>query len=85
MARGNGEEITWLDDLVELIRHLHESIISLSGGLQGEHVARLYAACARPFQTAFGDALYASDVDKAAALFHAIVSDHPFADGNNLS
>lgn len=25
---------------------------------------------------------YPSDVDKAAALFHAIVSDHPFADGN---
>jgi death-on-curing protein len=42
----------------------------------------LESAVARPFQTAFGDDAYATILDKAAALFHSLVANHPFHDGN---
>ncbi|HLF80010.1 MAG TPA: Fic family protein, partial [Dehalococcoidia bacterium] len=43
--------------------------------------ARLYSACARPFQTAFGEEIYPGGL-QVAALFHSIIQDHPFMDGN---
>jgi hypothetical protein len=61
-------EVPWLDELVENIRRIHELILQHSGGSQGEHTERLYASCARPFQTAFGTLLYQSEVEQAAAL-----------------
>ena len=82
MAEGNGEEVGWLDDLVEAIRAHHNDALSDGGGLSGEHTERLYAACARPFQTGFGDWLYSSPVLMAAALFHGIITGHVFVDGN---
>jgi death-on-curing protein len=50
--------------------------------MPGEHASSVYAACARPFQTAFGEDLYFSPFEKAAALFHSIICDHAFVDGN---
>jgi death-on-curing protein len=65
-----------------MVRDLHQQVLKESGGLSGEHPDRLYAACARPFQTAFGEELYRSPTLKAAALFHGIITGHVFADGN---
>ena len=62
MAEGDGEALAWLDELVEQIRRLHTAILDTSGGLHGEQAARLYAVCARPFRTAFGDEVYLSNV-----------------------
>jgi death-on-curing family protein len=42
----------------------------------------LASAAARPFQTALGQEIFASVTEKAAALFHALVANHAFADGN---
>lgn len=41
-----------------------------------------YSALERPKQTAFGRPLFRSLPSKAAALFHALIANHPFIDGN---
>jgi death-on-curing protein len=40
------------------------------------------SACARPFQTAGGNDVYQDEFDKASALFHGIISNHCFHNGN---
>lgn len=40
------------------------------------------AAVQRPMQSAFGQDAYPSIHDKAAALFHSLVKNHAFIDGN---
>ena len=82
MDQGDGEEVGWLEDFVQLIRSIHDEVLEIGGGLTGEHTSSLYAACARPFQSAFGEDVYNSPHDRAAALLHGIVCDHVFADGN---
>jgi death-on-curing family protein len=42
----------------------------------------LESAVGRPFQSGFGQDIYPTVVDKAAALFHSLVANHPFHDGN---
>ena len=42
----------------------------------------LESACARPFQTAFGDDGFPSILEKAAVLFHGLIANHAFQDGN---
>jgi death-on-curing protein len=42
----------------------------------------LESACARPFQTAFQAEAYPTVLEKAAALFHGLIANHPFHDGN---
>jgi death-on-curing protein len=42
----------------------------------------LESAVARPFHTAFGKDAYPTIPEKAVALFHSLVSNHPFHDGN---
>ena len=82
MAEGNGGALGWFDSLVDDIRDWHTTIIESSGGGAGEHTARLLGACGRAFQ-GFGDEqFYPTDFDKAAALFHGIICDHAFVDGN---
>ena len=85
MAQGGGGQVDWLDDLVDSVRSLHSQIIQESGGVFGEHTSSLYAACARPFQTAFGEDIYSTPYSRAAAFFHAIICDHVFVDGNKRS
>src|SRR5687767_8515581 len=82
MAEGDGGQVAWLEELVEQVRLLHDSAIKTSGGVFGEHTSSLYGACARPFQTAFGEPIYSTAYERAGALLHAIVCDHAFADGN---
>lgn len=40
------------------------------------------SAVARPFQTACGRALFPTAHEKAAALFHSLICNHPFSNGN---
>jgi death on curing protein len=40
------------------------------------------SAVARPFQSAFGQDMYPTVIEKAAALFHSLISNHAFVDGN---
>ena len=82
MVEGDGREIGWLDQLVDGVRRWHDWALTRGGGASGERPAVLQSCCARPFQTAFGEDLFPRDIDKAAALFHAIVANHPFVDGN---
>ncbi len=82
MAEGDGGQVEWLEGLVKAIRDIHDYIIKESGGVFGEHTASLYSAAARPFHSAFGEFVYSTPVGRAAALFHGIICDHVFVDGN---
>lgn len=42
----------------------------------------LESAVSRPFQTVFGRDAYPTILEKGVALFHSLVSNHPFHDGN---
>lgn len=64
-----------LDDLLHVAaRTLPEVQVRDLGGLA--------SAGARPEMTAFGADAYPSLLDKAAALCHSIVRNHPLVDGN---
>lgn len=82
MAQGDGGQVEWLEDLVGMIRRVHDVILRESGGVFGEHTASLYSACARPLQSAFGELMYKTPYQFVAALFHGIICDHVFVDGN---
>ncbi len=40
------------------------------------------SAVGRPFQSAFGQDIYPTIIDKGVALFHSLVANHAFFDGN---
>ncbi len=82
MGEGDGGQVEWLDELVGSVRELHELMLQIGGGVPGEHSSSLYAACARPFYSAFGEFIYKDPYERAAAIFHAIICDHAFVDGN---
>lgn len=42
----------------------------------------LESALARPQASAFGEDAYPTRLEKAAAMFHSLVLNHPFVDGN---
>jgi death on curing protein len=73
---------------VEHVRVLHDYGVRLSGMRGGVlfslHVdrAKLESAISRPRQTAFGKPVHRGFATKAAALFHALIANHPFTDGN---
>jgi death-on-curing protein len=67
---------------VDTVRAIHELALEIGGGAQGEHTASLYGACARPFQSAFGELVFADAYERAAAILHGIICDHVFVDGN---
>ncbi len=62
---------------------LHRMLIERTGGSGGVHDSgALQSAVAQP-QMAFANAdLYPSLIEKAAALCHSVVKNHPFVDGN---
>lgn len=45
------------------------------------NTALIESAARRPFQSAFGDEIFSTLSEKAAALFHALIADHPFQNG----
>lgn len=68
---------------IEEVEKIHEILIEKFGGAKGiRDKAGLEAAIHRPYQTFDGIDLYASPIEKAAALFESIISNHPFIDGN---
>ncbi len=68
---------------VEEIISLHVAIISRTGGILGiRDRGVLESAVAQPKMTFDGEDLYPATVDKAAALGHVLISNHPFMDGN---
>jgi len=68
---------------------LHDDVVSyvwpgkdpiLPGEYRASHL--LESAAGRPFQTAFGQELFPDVLEKAAALFHSLIANHPFYNGN---
>lgn len=80
MARSR-KNIKFLSE-AELIA-VNEEMVSKYGGLHGvRDLGLLKSAVGRPqISVGFQDA-YESIFDKAAALFHSIINNHPFLDGN---
>jgi death-on-curing protein len=65
------------------VLHLHEEIISSSGGSCGvRDLGRIEAALAQPKATFDGTELYPSLEEKAAVLCFSLVQGHAFVDGN---
>lgn len=81
MARSRKTLIKYLSE-AELIA-VNEEMISRYGGLHGvKDINLLSLAVGRPqMSVGFQDA-YKTVFDKAAALFHSIINNHPFMDGN---
>lgn len=81
MARSSRPLIQYLSE-AEIIA-INLKMVSKYGGLHGVrdiHMLRL--AIGRPqMSVAFQDA-YKTIFDKAAAMFHSIINNHPFLDGN---
>ncbi len=68
---------------VEDVERIHDILIERFGGAIGiRDRGILESAIGRVFQTFDGIELHPSPVDKAAAIFESIVSNHPFVDGN---
>lgn len=68
-----------LDQLLEI----HRRQVQRFGGSAGvRDRGALEAAVARPQATFGGDDLYLDLAAKAAALFHSLIANHPFVDGN---
>ena len=62
---------------------LHRRVIGQSGGALGVlNLGALESALAQPRMTFDGEELYPTIVDKAAALGHSLIQNHPFLDGN---
>lgn len=58
-------------------------VIAATGGGDGlRDLGRLEAAVASQMQEVFGDVLYVTVLEKAAALIRGIVGGHPFVNGN---
>ncbi len=81
MARPGKNIIHFLSE-AEVIA-INEEMVAKYGGLHGvRDLHMLSSAVTRPqMSIAFQDA-YKTIFDKAAALFHSIINNHPFLDGN---
>src|SRR5690348_3675536 len=68
---------------LEQLLEIHALVIKATGDRAGlRDLGRLEAAIATQTQNVFGEELYPSIVDKAAAVIRGIIADHPFVDGN---
>ena len=68
---------------VAQILALHKDLVEDFGGSDGvRDRGSLESAAARPTATFAGEDLYPDLADKAAALMHFLVLNHPFVDGN---
>ena len=68
---------------LEQLLEIHSLVVEATGGSTGlRDLGRLEAAIATQTQNVFGDELYPSVIDKAAAIIRGIIADHPFVDGN---
>lgn len=68
---------------LEQLLQIHALVANTTGGHMGlQDLGRLESAIATQTQNVFGEELYSSVVDKAAAMMRGIIADHPFVDGN---
>lgn len=68
---------------LEDVIFIHEAIIDTIGGKGGiRDFTLLHSAIVRPQASFGGKDLYPSIFDKAASLFHSLLLNHPFNDGN---
>jgi len=68
---------------LEQLLELHVLAVRQGGGSEGiRDMGRLESAVASQTQFVFGEELYNSVFEKAAALARGIIGDHPFIDGN---
>jgi death-on-curing protein len=68
---------------LEQLLELHALVAETTGGSTGlRDLGRLEAAIAAQTQNVFGEELYPSIIDKAAAVIRGIIADHPFVDGD---
>lgn len=62
---------------------IHDDMIERYGGSFGiRDLGLIQSAIARPQASFGGEDLYPTIIDKAAALFHSLIFNHAFADGN---
>jgi death on curing protein len=74
----------YLADLRESIAGFHHFTIREHGGVPTFRDEGLFdLAVARPWMTAFGEEIYKTPFQKAAAIAEAIARGHPFNDGNH--
>jgi death-on-curing protein len=67
----------------EQVLFIHDRLIAETGGEHGlRDVGLLISAIGRPMTTFEGIELYPMLSDKAAALMHSLIFNHPFIDGN---
>lgn len=72
------------------VEYLHDEVVAYSVGLGEEPVSPeeyrdhnlIESACARPFQSAFGEEAHPGVYRKAAVFFHSLVCNHCFSNGN---
>lgn len=68
---------------VEQVLFIHARLIEETGGSHGiRDLGLLESAVSRPQATFDKKDLHSGLYNKAAALFHAIIKNHPFVDGN---
>jgi len=68
---------------IKEVEEIHGILIEKFGGTKGiRDKGALESAISRPHQTFDGKDLYPTPVDKAAAIFESLISNHPFLDGN---
>lgn len=73
------EYVEWIHD--HLISSLYPDVDPVSED-EYRNVQLLESALARPFHSAGTQDAYPSIIEKATALFHSLISNHPFANGN---
>ena len=67
----------------EQVLDMHDALIDKFGGLRGvRDMNLLLSAVETPKTTMFGEDLYPTIYDKAAAYLYHLVQNHPFNDGN---
>ena len=68
---------------IEEVISLHSRVIAQSGGDPGlRDRGALESAVAQPEMSFGGEDLYQTVAEKAAALGHSLIQNHPFVDGN---
>lgn len=68
---------------LEHLLEIHTIVISETGGSDGlRDLGRLESVIATQTQNVFGEELYATIHEKAAAIVRGVIADHPFTDGN---
>jgi len=71
--------VEWIHD--ELISAVWPSMDPIAVG-EYRNRQLLESALGRPFQSAGGQEAYHTIIEKAAALFHSLIANHPFHNGN---